>query len=417
MDSIPLNILVKIFSLVDNSSTHLLSKNFRIISILTMSKNECRKRLKFNFFNISFLTFLSQNDNAHKRNIKFDKNKKKWKLFSSCFEIIFKTQHKTSYSYFEDILSRCFIPEKLYDKLLEISVLYNRKDIAELLLSSKKIYDVNDPFITAYDHKYYDIVELLYEYKNQDNVFGVFSVFDYEQRKEFKRIFFTSEYVYSSFEIFVTLPGYERILHYYANSQGIQKNITVTHGLINNKQALQYMGLIRDTLNPYIHTPLDNLWNKKKIKNFVSYWPRIYYSQQSQIMMIIYNAFIEEEMDLFEYLINNCGIENCCYLIRNQVLNNKKSYIKLIEDERFRNYSQLFKNSNPVLFYEHMIFDSYILKKDITHLISDLIPYFDKIIQRISVESDNLVLREIGEYINSLKSKSDALNTNNNYYK
>lgn len=373
MNAIPYDILIKIFYLIDNPSKHLLSKYLRTISILTMPARECRKRIKYNLFNIEFITLVSKNLRSNKRSVKFNEKKNKWKLHMSYLEILFKMHLKLSkYNYIilEDILNKCYISDELYDKIMEISVLYESEYLVKLLLD--KVNNVEYSFTIAYDHKYFYLMNVLYEYKRQDGNYILFSHFNESQRSEFKRIFIDREIDNPKFRLFESFD-IQKLIYYTHSIENMylrEKLSNVTDKLFYN-YSFRFHELTLKIINDDKHANeiLKKNWNKKKIKSFM------YRSEKRNLI----DTF---EISAFNFILNHNKLTAFLdRILLDTMLNfDTKIYNKLLKDVRVRNFIASKDNSSIETLYK--IIDSFILRQSI-HTGAYLEKYLDELINEI----------------------------------
>jgi len=303
MKSFPIEVQLNIFSRVDDYSKHLISKHFRNISMLSMSYEECVKRANTNIFNIDFLILLSQNPNCHQRRKKYDAKENLWIMEVSCFEYIFEYILKNSFSIsLSFIFAECFIPLEIYNKLLQLACLYNSRYAVLKLLESNNVTDCNDSFFTAFDHKYFDIVEILFDWKNKEGNYLHNFDFDEEQSRVFKEVFIEDKYENQDLSIFKTI-NHKNALAYYSYSRGNKKLMKITRKLINERSIIlvERMNYFLNLTTNYYY---DLLWKTKNLKSYKSHYPQNddlnefeYYS------MIAYRSFINDEIGLFNFIL------------------------------------------------------------------------------------------------------------------
>jgi len=395
MDSLPYQIQINIFKKIKNPNKHLISKHFRTISILSMSSKECRSRMTFNLLNIEFLILLSQNPKCHERKIKYCHKKGKMILVMSCFEmfvdrlVLYSTIHliKFKTNYFNEIIEKCYIPSNICNEMIKICCLYGYKDFVLKLLD--KVTEFNYAFAIAYDHKYFDIAEILYEYVD----FG----FDEEEKVEFKRIFIEKDFENINLKIFDN-----PIMVYYAYSLYNYKVVSKIFGLFSAESIL-YTEIINDVYNNFDHNfnnyygQLERCWKNKHIKSLFSY---LSYNDSFVEKILMY-----EEIEWFNILVN---IKSATYfesLIKSIMYRNDKYlYREIIKIKKFENFWTKVSSSLEYVILE--IWDALVTNKNILHRIYYLSHHFNDIIDEINLrkngETKEFIL-DITKYIKELK--------------
>lgn len=398
METLPFEIHYIIFSKIDNYSKHLVSNYFRKISILSMTFKECRKRSVYNINNCNFLILLSQNPNSHIRKRKFKNGK--WKMEVSCLENIFNiySQNNSSFSIdIQNLLSHSTIPSLIYDKLLEIACSWRHKDIVLKLLKTGNVTDASNSFMISYDRKYFDIVKILFE----TNLLNF--EFNKEQSKVFKEIFIDSNYKDQDLNIFET-ESYKECLLYYTYSMGDSKLISKIKELLPSYDHALFVNMY-EFMKCGMNDGILNLWICRELKSLSIFWCVYSYNRSSKRninILPMYVAFLEEEISLFEYMVNKNTEKND--------ENNKRLLVFLSHNNEYKIYKELLKDKRFEVKYTDClddafleVWDAFIFNKDIRHRIS-LSNYFTDIIKVIENRNKELVsyIQKLINYINKI---------------